>query len=276
MGITWAHETADEFGAGQADVAAAYWAARQVLRADRWWAQVETLAPQLPVDVEEMLHHAVVAAVETLTRHYLSAPAVELGRRVARDQPVAAELAAGDGPAGQLRSDYVADLVAAGVNRQLAEAFGRLPAMATAGDIGVLNRALGAAVADVVAAATGSRHRTWAAIVHHPAGRAAGGQPVGTMAGPAAVGRRGQHPARRAWRQWPARSRSPAGSGVLPGGPGVGMDAGDRVLMWFARRERRMARFRRLAAQVRASGTDAHSVAALAVRALGELVEPLP
>jgi len=166
--------------------------------------------------------------------------------------------------------------------------------MATAGDIGVLNRALGAAVADVVAALravdTGlglpsfstqlaalplvSRWERWqarrlvddvasirrdavmAALSRPPAGSGppAGGGGGATESGPGVEA---------------------ASAGVLLGGMGVGMAAGDRVRVWLAGRERRMARFQRLAGQVRASGTDAHSVAALAVRALGELVEPL-
>ncbi|MDP9073528.1 MAG: NAD-glutamate dehydrogenase, partial [Actinomycetota bacterium] len=135
MGVTWGHETADEFGIGLSELAAAYWIARQVLRADDWWREVETLAPRVPADTEEVLHSAVVGAVDTLARHYLSLPAADLDVRVSQDRPVAAELQAGG---GSNRGPGADALLAAGVEPQLADAFGRLPAMAAAGDVAIL------------------------------------------------------------------------------------------------------------------------------------------
>jgi NAD-specific glutamate dehydrogenase len=229
-----------------------------VLRADRWWAEVERLAPRIPADAEEMLHHSVVASVDTLTRHYLAAPPFDLDRRVADDQHVATELDAGAGGADRGRSDEVEALVAAGVERQLAEAFDRLRSMATAGDIGILTRALGASVAEVVA---GLR------AVDAGLGLSSFGAQLAAL------------PAVSRWERWQARRlrddvarlRRAAVLAALSQADATG--PGAAVAAWLAARKRWSARFERLAGQVRESGTDGHSVAALAVRALAELVD---
>jgi NAD-specific glutamate dehydrogenase len=41
LGIVWAHETAAELGRDLAEVAAAFWAARQVVGAGDRWAELE-------------------------------------------------------------------------------------------------------------------------------------------------------------------------------------------------------------------------------------------
>jgi glutamate dehydrogenase len=62
MGITWAHETADQLGVGLPDAAAAYWTARQVLGADRRWRLLEGITARLSTDTELSLHQAVASA----------------------------------------------------------------------------------------------------------------------------------------------------------------------------------------------------------------------
>jgi glutamate dehydrogenase len=245
MGITWAHETADEFGVGLADGASAYWAARQVLDADRRWRQVEGLAPDLSVDAEAALHEAVVAAVGTVARGYLVRGHRDLDWLVAHDRPVAVEIEA------ELVADSTSDaavqrLVDHGVDREVAVAFGRLDRLARVGEIAETSRESRRTAREVAAAFDGldkvlglSSFETRLASLH-PSGR---------------------------WERWEARRllddvarlRSQAVVG------GFSMSTADG----------RLARFRRLAGQVDASSPEALAVAALAVRALAELVEPL-
>ncbi|MDP9073186.1 MAG: hypothetical protein M3N98_03245, partial [Actinomycetota bacterium] len=54
--------------------------------------------------------------------------------------------------------------------------------------------------------------------------------------------------------------------------PSADGSASSRVHTWLGERERGIARFERLAGQLGGAGTDAHSVAALAIRALADLI----
>ena len=261
MGIVWAHETADELGADLAEVAAAYWAARQVLDADRRWRQVEDLASGLTADAEAALHATVADAVATLSRRYLGSGPVELERRVGEDRPLAAALGTLDTDAGD--EARVSSLVDAGVERSLAAAFARLTPMAGTAEVGALVRSVPAGVSDVVAALRafdeGLRLPGFAAHV-------------------------ADLPARSRWERWQGRrlvddiaglrrdavfaalGRAGAGAGAV-GDPSTAMRA------WLAARQQRLARFLRLADQLDGSEPGAQSLAALAVRALRQLVE---
>ena len=55
----WAHETAAELGRDLADVAAAFWAARQVIGAGGPWAELEQRSAELSADAEAALHATV-------------------------------------------------------------------------------------------------------------------------------------------------------------------------------------------------------------------------
>ena len=278
MGITWAHETADELGADLPDVAGAYWAARQVLGANQRWRQVETLAATVPPDAEELLHHHVVAAVDRLARRYLSDP-----RPRYDDAVMAAAIEAGwsavpaCGTARGAEAGDIRRLVDFGLDRDQAEAFALLQLMAAAADVGALTRALGATVADVVAALD------------------AFDRGVGVPALGATLTR---IPVASRWERWQVRrllddvaslrraavmaihldnaARATPGAGAGPQGPSAAIEA------WLAGRYRRLARFRRLTAQLGDSVAggqlvaDAQSVAALAVRALADLVGSEP
>ena len=132
MGVTWAHETAEEFGAGLADVARAYWAGRHVLGAEARWRAIEAIAPTISADAEAVLHFMVAAAVDTLARRYLVLGDASVYDDRAILLAVEAAAAGGGDPAA---------LVQMGVARADAESFARLPTLALAADIGYVVRA---------------------------------------------------------------------------------------------------------------------------------------
>ncbi len=95
MGIAWAHESAAELGRPLADVAAAFWAARQVLGAGGLWDEIEGAGREgLDADAEAGAHGLVREAVGALARRYL----VTVDRpveRIAADRRLVDELRAG-------------------------------------------------------------------------------------------------------------------------------------------------------------------------------------
>jgi glutamate dehydrogenase len=249
MGITWAHETADEFGVGLAATASAYWAARLVLDADRRWRQVETLASSLSADAESALHYAVVEVVGAVARSYLVGGKVDAGWLVAHDAPVAAqfeaELDVGTIPATEPVSATVDALVGLGVDREVAVSFARLERLAGVADVSAAARDTGRPVRDVVAA-------------FDQLDRA-----LGMASFEARVS--GVHPNGR-WERWEVRS-------LLDDVNRLRRDAVVNGFDPAAAGERR-SRFDRLAGQVDGSSGQALAVAALAVRALAELADP--
>ncbi|MCU4185419.1 NAD-glutamate dehydrogenase [Acidiferrimicrobium sp. IK] len=74
LGVVWAHETAAELGRDLADVAGAFWAARQVLDGGSLWSRLEQAADDIDSDAEAALNDAVAEAVTTLARAYLRRP----------------------------------------------------------------------------------------------------------------------------------------------------------------------------------------------------------
>lgn len=77
MGVTWAHETAAALHRSTVDVAAAFWAAREVLGAGPRWERLMrstagVFAPGADLDLEA--HRVVVAAVDVVARRYLARP----------------------------------------------------------------------------------------------------------------------------------------------------------------------------------------------------------
>ncbi len=248
MGITWAHEVADEFGVGLAVTASAYWAARVVLDADRRWRQAESLASSLSADAELALHHAVVDAVGAVARSYLVGGMGDVGWLVAHDAPVAAELEAelglGTVPATESVARTADALVGLGIDRKVAVSFARLERMAGLADVSAAARESGRPVTEVVAA-------------FDQLDRA-----LGLVSFEARVS--SIHPNGR-WERWQVRSliddvnrlrREAVVGGFDPAATGG-----------------RRSRFDRLAGQVDGSSGQALAVAALAVRALAELVD---
>jgi glutamate dehydrogenase len=157
MGITWAHETAAALQRSTVDVAAAFWAARQVLGAGaRWETLVRSaagvFAPGAELDLEA--HRVVASAVDVVARRYLARPGpVQPGPVIANDRAVADALAAGPvRAAGMAERDRLVDL---GADLELAEELVRWSAAADVADVSAICRALGGqplGVADVLVA----------------------------------------------------------------------------------------------------------------------------
>jgi glutamate dehydrogenase len=89
MGPIWAHETAAELGVSLADVAGAYWSARQVLDAGALWTAIASAGTAVSAEAEAALHRNVVDAVGGLARRYLALGPVPPAEHLADDAPVA-------------------------------------------------------------------------------------------------------------------------------------------------------------------------------------------
>jgi glutamate dehydrogenase len=144
LGIVWAHETAAEVGRPLDEVAAAFWAARQITRAGPAWTAVEDSAPHLPAETETFLHAAIGQAVADVARSYLNASsAIDIGALLTRDQDVAAELAA-EVPTPARFADLEADAA-------VKDAVGRVCAAARVADVGPVMTATGRSLGDALA-----------------------------------------------------------------------------------------------------------------------------
>jgi glutamate dehydrogenase len=261
MGVTWAHETAEEMGVLLADVAAAYWAARQVLTADQRWRQLEAIAPQVSTDAELVLHHSVSGAVDALARTYLARRDIQLQRFVREDWPAVSEVvaAAESSVAGEASTDPEIDALSGhGVDPALAREFGTLGFLSRVGEAAAAARALGRSVAEVVEAFT--------ALDYELA--------LPTLEGHLRV----LQPAGR-WERWQTRAlfddlrrlRRQAAEAALSSTPDA--PPTKAVADWVSGQPARVQRFHGLAARVEGSGRDAQCLADLAVRALADLVE---
>jgi glutamate dehydrogenase len=283
MGITWAHEIADEFGTGVAEVAVAYWAARQVMDAGRWWAKVDELAPSISADTEALMYTAVRVGLDRLARSYMVQRVADLATRVGEDRPIAAGLegflssgggaSAGEGAAGGegagpdagvgARSGAVAEaLVKDGVSQVVAEGFGRLGRLGQSGDVAAAARSLGRSPAAVISAFNAVDETL--------------------QLGPFELQLGALHPGGR-WERWQARRLADDLARIRRrivvaalGGAGDGSEGAVGAVGAFASsRADAVARFERLAGQVDgASGRsgEALALAALAIRALDDLV----
>ncbi|HEY3811364.1 MAG TPA: hypothetical protein VGL49_08010, partial [Acidimicrobiales bacterium] len=151
LGIVWAHETAAELGRDVADVAAAFWAARQIVGAGERWAELEQRAGDLSADAEAALHGTISDAVGRLARAYLTTPgAFDLSQVIARDTPlVMSVLAATSSDATKAEED---SLVALGVDRELAHVFVVAGARAGVGEAGPVARATGRSISEAAEA----------------------------------------------------------------------------------------------------------------------------
>ena len=279
MGVTWAHETAEEFGMPLSSVGRAYWAARHVLGADQRWRRVEALAPAVSADTEGLLHAMVADAVDALARRYVVAGDEHVydDRAVvdALDRLVAGvgspDAAAGGADAaalagGGIPSPDAAALAGGGVPTSDAAAFARLPVLALAADIGSVVRAR-----DLPIAAAGELVQAFEAA-------------VGAAELRAALDRRDLG---SRWARWQARRlkddladlRRRAAVAAAPAAgaarPEVGEDPATAMAAWLAAPTvaTARARYQRLLALLADPEADVLCVAALAVRALAELVD---
>jgi len=233
MGVTWAHETAEEFGVAVAAVGQAYWAARSVLGGDPRWRQVDALAAAVSADAEADLYLLVTAALDRLARRYLRDGAKDVGH----DRLIAERLGATVPGAG-------------GVAR-----------VAPAADVGAVVRASASPSAPAIAVA--------AVIEAFDAFDRA----LGLTAFQAAVARLA---VTSRWGRWQVRRlgddvadlRRRAVVSALAGSGEASAIAG-----WLAARAEATARFKNLAARLAEPDCDGHALAALAVRALSDLVE---
>jgi glutamate dehydrogenase len=148
LGIAWAHELAAEVGRSLPDVASAFWAARQVIGAGDLWAELERTGRSLPADAEAALHAEVAGSVAKLARAYLLRPGgIPVPETVARDRPVAAELAAAV-PDDQAKAG-IDRLVEIGSPREMALRFARSQAAASVGEVQPVCSQTGRPPADV-------------------------------------------------------------------------------------------------------------------------------
>jgi glutamate dehydrogenase len=159
LGIVWAHETAAELGRDLAEVAAAFWAARQVLDAGDRWAELEVLSPTLSADAEAALHATISEAVARLARSYLTSPGLlVVSEIIRRDGPLAVSLTPATSDTAKAEEDA---LVALDVDAEVARRFVATAAQADVGEAGpvarLADRPIGdaAAVLDLVGKAAG-------------------------------------------------------------------------------------------------------------------------
>jgi glutamate dehydrogenase len=151
LGIVWAHETAAELGMDLSEVAAAFWAARQVIRAGKWWSELENRSAELSADAEAALHATISHAVATLARVYLTSPGGwQLAETIQRDAGIAGDVAEAYSSAA-LKADEDA-LVALNIDRDVANQFVLAAARAAVGDAGAVARHSGRPVSDATVA----------------------------------------------------------------------------------------------------------------------------
>jgi glutamate dehydrogenase len=245
MGVTWAHETAEEFGVALGAVGGAYWAARHVLAADQRWREVETLAATVSADTEGVLHSLVAAAVDRLARHYLVAATAP----VAADREVVRALEVVVGPG----AGNPASLMEMGVAAPAAAAFARLPTLARTADIGVVVRTRAIAAPEVLAMM----------------------QSIDDALGLSAFrGALDRLAVTSRWGRWQVRRLQDDVSDLRRRAVLAATGGDLTVAGWLATPAvaAAAARFTRLAAVLRDPEADGHAVAALAVRALTDLV----
>jgi glutamate dehydrogenase len=151
IGIVWAHETAAELGRDLAEVAAAFWAARQVVGAGDRWAELELLSPQMSADAEAALHATISAAVTRLARAYLTSPGrLFVGDLIRRDT-ARAEMLVPTAPSDVTKTEEDA-LVALDVDPDVAHRFVTTAAGAEVGEAGPVAQASGHPVTEAAVA----------------------------------------------------------------------------------------------------------------------------
>ena len=149
LGIVWAHETSAEMGRRLDEVAAAFWAAREVIGAGSLWSELESIESSLSADAEAALHAQVSSAVNRLARAYLGRPgAIDVAALIHSDGTVAAEIAAS-------RSDDalkpgLAHLVELGIDTEITRRFLIGAGRGEVADVGPVMRASGRSVPEVL------------------------------------------------------------------------------------------------------------------------------
>ncbi|MGI8493150.1 MAG: NAD-glutamate dehydrogenase domain-containing protein, partial [Acidimicrobiales bacterium] len=136
MGIVWAHETAAELDRDLPEMAAAFWAARQVLDAGAAWAEIEATTGSMEPDADAALHRVVTDAVAYLARCYLTRPGpLDIAETVAADHPVALTVRVASHPLAG-REEIERALVDSGVAAEMAARYATTAALARIADVG--------------------------------------------------------------------------------------------------------------------------------------------
>jgi glutamate dehydrogenase len=254
VGIVWAHETAAELGRNLAELAAAFWAAREVLGAGDRWTEAELLPAQVSADAEAALHDMISAAVMRLARAYLTSPGrLVVGDIIRRDTPLVALLSSADSAEATKAEEDA--LLALGVDRDVAHRFVVVAAGAEVGEAGPVAQASGRSVSEAAAAVD---------IIDKAAGldRLAEGIKGALMAVPApsrltAWQGRALLDDLRAWRRAAAIAAL-----AYPGSPA------EAVAAWEAAHQPELARAAVLLNRAGPAGVDPLAVAALVLRRL--------
>ncbi|HWG73411.1 MAG TPA: NAD-glutamate dehydrogenase domain-containing protein [Acidimicrobiales bacterium] len=260
MGITWAHELAAEMGVSLPEVAGCWWAAWQVLGAERAFEELEQVAGTITVDAEDELHRTLAAAVGALARAYLlDGSGTPPSRRVADDGPLVGHVGSGSG-GGRPTEHEALDPGPSGPgegahrSREPLVAWARAWAeRARVADIGPVARTTARAVPAVSAA------------LRELDGSSGVADLIERIRGSDMHGR---------WARWHARAliddlhrfRRHAAAAALRSAPEAA--PGEAVARWMAGHERAVTRARGAAAAPLPAGDDQLAMAALAVRFL--------
>ena len=237
------------------ETAAAYWAAREVLGAGKFFDELDAFAWSVPPEAESALRDDLGAALKRLARWYLARPGrITPGELMASDVPTARRLEATYREEGGSVAKRLSSL---GLPSDVALRAERFYRTAAAGEMADVARSAGRDLAEVLDAYT---------VVE-------GGLSLTTLEG--ALSRQG--PSDR-WDRWQldllsddlARARADAAIRALesyPDEPG-----GDAARRWLAARSDSVARTVLLVKQVREVALPPLSLLTLAVRALSEAV----
>jgi glutamate dehydrogenase len=158
QGSTFVSRLAAETGAEAAEIARAYWIARDVTGAPARWEAVEALDGKIDPVVQNVLMVGVDTLVEDIARWYLlNASPAPLGDTIEEVRPLFAELAgvieqAGSESWRQAREEMVAYLTSHGVEAELARRHAFQPELAHAPDIIAVAKSTGRTIEDVASA----------------------------------------------------------------------------------------------------------------------------
>ncbi len=154
MGVTYVSRTAHELGVTAAEVAAAYWTAREVCEADSHWRAIEALDDRIDQALQLDLKGDVDRLVDAFTRSYLRHPEGAAADALSRDRPAFHELekAVTDGGSLVSRDEWRARVeryVDLGIDPDLAQRVVGLGALTLVPDVAAVARDAGQPVRHV-------------------------------------------------------------------------------------------------------------------------------
>jgi len=261
MGITYVSRTARELGCMAWEVAAAWWAASEVVGAGGRWREIEALAERTTPGLQLELAEEVDRVVDTLTRSYLRQRiGAGVGAIVERDQPAFAVLAdaAADAMPPARRADRALRLrrwLDLGIDAGLGGDLAVLRELSVVPDVALIAEATGRGVRDV-------GEVFW---------RLSEGLPLDDL-----HARLGQVPSQGSWQYWQKRGladelrelRAVVATRILQAGTG---EAGAEVAAFLAGHEAARERARVLIAALDREGDRSLDGLAVVIRALWAL-----